>query len=150
VPDWIGDKGLAVVGSTCKDLQELRVFPSYFVGDDSVTEEGLIAISARCPKLNSLVYFCKQMTNFALITVAKNCPNIIRFKLCVLPRATPDPIISEPLDEGIGALVQACKGLKRLSLSGPLTDRVFLYIGMYAEQLEMLSTACAGKYSFVI
>ena len=30
-------------------------------------------------------------------------------------------------------------------MSGLLTDRVFLYIGMYAEQLEMLSVAFAGE-----
>lgn len=149
--DRIGDKGLAEVGSTCKDLQELRVLPSNFLGAlYRVTEEGLIAVSAGCPKLNSIVYFCEQMTNSALITVAKNCPNMILFRLHVLYPLKPDPVTSEPLDEGFGAIVQACKGLKRLSLSGLLTDRVFLYIGMYAEQLETLSIAFAGKYSFFI
>ncbi|KAM7509312.1 hypothetical protein LguiA_019765 [Lonicera macranthoides] len=144
--DCIGDKGLAVVASTCKELQELRVFPSdlYGVGNAAVTEEGLVAISAGCPKLNSLLYFCKQMTNAALITVAKNCPNFIRFRLCTLDPTIPDPVTQQPLDEGFGAIVQSCKGLKRLSLSGLLTDQVFLYIGMYAEQLEMLSVAFAG------
>ncbi|CAN1126651.1 Protein AUXIN SIGNALING F-BOX 2 [Linum perenne] len=44
--DCIGDKGLEVVASTCKDLQELRVFPSDpFVGLGVVTEGGLVAIS---------------------------------------------------------------------------------------------------------
>jgi hypothetical protein len=144
--DCIGDKGLAVVASTCKDLQELRVFPSdlYGVGNAAVTEEGLVAISAGCPKLNSLLYFCQQMTNAALITVAKNCPNFIRFRLATLNPTTPDPVTMQPLDEGFGAIVQSCKGLKRLSLSGLLTDQVFLYIGMYAEHLEMLSVAFAG------
>ncbi|XP_044953183.1 transport inhibitor response 1-like protein Os11g0515500 [Hordeum vulgare subsp. vulgare] len=32
----------------------------------------------------------------------------------------------------------------RLSMSGLLTDSVFLYIGMYAERLETLSVAFAG------
>ncbi|KAK2968794.1 hypothetical protein RJ640_028187 [Escallonia rubra] len=144
--DCIGDKGLGVVASTCKELQELRVFPSdiYGVGSAAVTEEGLVAISAGCPKLNSILYFCQQMTNAALITVAKNCPNFIRFRLCTLNPTIPDPVTMQPLDEGFGAIVQSCKGLKRLSLSGLLTDQVFLYIGMYAEQLEMLSVAFAG------
>lgn len=135
-----------MVASTCKELQELRVFPSdlYGVGNAAVTEEGLVSISAGCPKLNSLLYFCKQMTNAALITVAKNCPNFIRFRLCTLDPTIPDPVTQQPLDEGFGAIVQSCKGLKRLSLSGLLTDQVFLYIGMYAEQLEMLSVAFAG------
>ncbi|XP_009604230.1 protein AUXIN SIGNALING F-BOX 2 [Nicotiana tabacum] len=144
--DTIGDKGLGVVASTCKELQELRVFPSdlHGFGHAAVTEEGLVAISAGCPKLNSLLYFCQQMTNAALITVAKNCPNFIRFRLCTLNPTVPDAVTMQPLDEGFGAIVQSCKGLKRLSVSGLLTDQVFLYIGMYAEQLEMLSIAFAG------
>ncbi|CAL5325480.1 protein AUXIN SIGNALING F-BOX 2-like [Camellia sinensis] len=145
--DCIGDKGLCVVASTCKELQELRVFPSdlHGVGHAAVTEEGLVAISSGCPKLHSLLYFCQQMTNAALITVAKNCPNFTSFRLCILNPTKPDHVTQQPLDEGFGAIVQSCKGLRRLSLSGLLTDQVFLYIGMYAEQLEMLSVAFAGN-----
>lgn len=145
--DCIGDKGLEVVASTCKDLQELRVFPSdpFGAGHAAVTETGLVAISIGCPKLNSLLYFCQQMTNAALIAVAKNCPNFIRFRLCILDPTKPDPVTMQPLDAGFGAIVQSNKRLRRLSLSGLLTDRVFLYIGMYAEQLEMLSIAFAGE-----
>ncbi|PIN01798.1 Leucine rich repeat protein [Handroanthus impetiginosus] len=145
--DTIGDKGLVVVAATCKELQELRVFPSDLngMGNAEVTEVGLVAISAGCPKLNSLLYFCQQMTNAALVTVAKNCPNFIRFRLCTLNPTIPDAMTNQPLDEGFGAIVRSCKGLKRLSVSGLLTDQVFLYIGMYAEQLEMLSIAFAGN-----
>ncbi|XP_008791063.1 transport inhibitor response 1-like protein Os04g0395600 [Phoenix dactylifera] len=146
VLDCIGDKGLAVVANTCKELQELRVFPSdvYGEGIAAVTEEGLVAVSSGCPKLISLLYFCHQMTNAALITVAKNCPQFTRFRLCILDPGKPDPVTNQPLDEGFGAIVQSCKDLRRLSLSGHLTDQVFLYIGMYAERLEMLSIAFAG------
>ncbi|XP_010458719.1 PREDICTED: protein AUXIN SIGNALING F-BOX 3-like [Camelina sativa] len=148
--DSIGDKGLVVVAATCKELQELRVFPSDLHGEEdnnnaAVTEVGLVAISAGCPQLHSILYFCKQMTNAALITVAKNCPNFIRFRLCILEPHKPDHITSQSLDEGFGAIVQACKGLRRLSVSGLLNDQVFLYIGMYAEELEMLSIAFAGE-----
>lgn len=124
----------------------MRVFPSdpFGVGHAAVTEIGLVAISVGCPKLHSLLYFCQQMTNAALIAVAKNCPNFIRFRLCILDPTKPDPVTMQPLDDGFGAIVQSCKHLRRLSLSGDLTDRVFLYIGMYGEQLEMLSIAFAG------
>ncbi|KAH9625627.1 hypothetical protein KSS87_019987 [Heliosperma pusillum] len=144
--DCIGDKGLAVVASTCKELEELRVFPSdpFAPGNAAVTEEGLVAISSGCPKLHSVLYFCHQMTNAGLITVAKNCPNFTRFRLCILDPVKPDAVTGQPLDEGFGAIVQSCKRLRRLSISGFLTDKVFLYIGMYAEQLEMLSVAFAG------
>ena len=146
VLDCISDKGLQVVASSCKDLQELRVFPSdfYVAGFSAVTEEGLVAISSGCPKLSSLLYFCHQMTNGALITIAKNCPNFIRFRLCILEPKKPDAITNQPLDEGFGAIVRECKGLRRLSMSGLLTDKVFMYIGKYAKHLEMLSIAFAG------
>ncbi|KAI5558543.1 hypothetical protein POPTR_017G061600v4 [Populus trichocarpa] len=143
--DCIGDQGLEVVASTCKDLQEIRVFPSDpHVGNAAVTEVGLVALSSGCRKLHSILYFCQQMTNVALITVAKNCPNFTRFRLCILDPTKPDAVTNQPLDEGFGAIVHSCKGLRRLSMTGLLTDKVFLYIGMYAEQLEMLSIAFAG------
>ncbi|KAL1142022.1 hypothetical protein V6Z11_A11G070100 [Gossypium hirsutum] len=43
--DCIGDKGLGVVALTCKELQELRVFPSdpFEAGNAAVTEEGMYA-----------------------------------------------------------------------------------------------------------
>ncbi|KAK7271064.1 hypothetical protein RJT34_26664 [Clitoria ternatea] len=148
VMDCIGDAGLGVVASTCKDLQELRIFPSGGIGGNGpgeLSEKGLIAISTGCPKLRSLLYFCRQMTNAALITVAKNNPNFTCFRLCIFNPENPDPDTMQPLDEGFGAIVQSCRQLRRLSLSGNLTDRVFLYIGMYAEQLEMLSMAFAGE-----
>ncbi|KAJ4762226.1 Auxin signaling f-box 2-like protein [Rhynchospora pubera] len=146
VLDSVGDKGLAVVASACKELQELRVFPSdlFAAGPATVTEEGLVAISTGCPKLNSLLYFCHSMTNSALITVSKNCPNFTRFRLCILEPRKPDPATNEPLDEGFGAVVKTCKNLRRFSISGLLTDQVFYYIGKYAKALEMLSIAFAG------
>ncbi|KAJ7957498.1 Transport inhibitor response 1-like protein [Quillaja saponaria] len=147
VLDSIEDTGLQIVASTCKKLQELKVFPSELIGTgySPVTEEGLVAISMACPNLHSLVYYCHQMTNAALITVAKHCPNLTCFRLCILHSKKPDHITLEPLDEGFGAVVQSCKSLRRLSLSGLLTDQVFLYVGMYAEQLETLSVAFAGE-----
>ncbi|XP_059294363.1 protein AUXIN SIGNALING F-BOX 2 [Lycium ferocissimum] len=142
IRDIIGDKGLSIVASTCKELQELRVFLSTeFSG---VTEEGLVAVSVGCPKLKSLSYMCRQMTNAALITVAKNCPNLVCFILQTVSPKMPDAMTKRPLDEGFGAIVQSCKGLKRLRLSGLLTDQVFLYIGMYAEQLKTLTIHFAG------
>ncbi|KAL6552260.1 Protein AUXIN SIGNALING F-BOX 3 [Orobanche gracilis] len=145
--DTIEDKGLATVASTCKELQELRVFPSelYGVGNAAVTEEGLVAISAGCPKLNSLLYFCQQMTNVALITVAKNCPNFIRFRLCTLNPVILDAVTNLPFDEGFGAIAQSCKGLKRLSQLEMLSivfdgdsDKGMLYVLNGCKKLKKL------------
>ncbi|KAF3635919.1 putative late blight resistance protein -like protein R1A-10-like [Capsicum annuum] len=129
------------------ELQELRVFPSdpFSPGPNvSLTEQVLVAISVGCPKLQSVLYFCRQMTNDALVTIARNRPNMIRFRLCIIEPQTPDYSTLEPLDAGFWAIVQHCKELPRLSLSVLLTDRVFEYIGVHAKKLEMLSLAFAG------
>ncbi|KAJ8552968.1 hypothetical protein K7X08_020361 [Anisodus acutangulus] len=147
VLDYVEDSGLEEIANSCKELQELRVFPSdpFAPGPNvSLTEQGLVAVSAGCPKLQSVLYFCRQMTNAALVTIARNRPNMIRFRLCIIEPRTPDYLTLEPLDSGFGAIVQHCKELRRLSLSGLLTDRVFEYIGAHAKKLEMLSLAFAG------
>lgn len=145
VLDSLQDKGLEVVASACKELQELRVFPTDAFGLGLSSEKGLVSISEGCQKLVSVLYFCGKMTNEGLQTVARNSPQLTCFRLCILAPWSPDHVTKEPLDEGFGAIVKSCKGLKRFSLSGLLTDKVFCYIGMYAKQLEMLSLAFAGK-----
>ncbi|KZV45583.1 TRANSPORT INHIBITOR RESPONSE 1 protein [Dorcoceras hygrometricum] len=147
VLDYIEDTGLDAIAASCKDLQELRVFPSDPFGNEpnvALTEQGLVAVSEGCPKLQSVLYFCRQMSNAALVAIANNRPNLIRFRLCILEPRAPDYLNFEPLDDGFGAIVENCKGLRRLSLSGLLTDKVFQYIGTYAKKLEMLSIAFAG------
>ncbi|KAK4363613.1 hypothetical protein RND71_018854 [Anisodus tanguticus] len=147
VLDYVEDSGLEEIANSCKELQELRVFPSdpFAPGPNvSLTEQGLVAVSAGCPKLQSVLYFCRQMTNAALVAIARNRPNMIRFRLCIIEPRTPGYLTLEPLDSGFGAIVQHCKELRRLSLSGLLTDRVFEYIGAHAKKLEMLSLAFAG------
>ncbi|KAK9146839.1 hypothetical protein Sjap_006742 [Stephania japonica] len=147
VLDYIEDSGLAAVASSCKDLKELRVFPSYLNDAEQnfqLTERGLVSVSEGCPKLHSVLYFCHQMSNEALFTIARNSPNMTRFRLCIIEPHTPDYLTLQQLDAGFGAIVQHCKGLQRLSLSGLLSDRVFEYIGNYGKKLEMLSVAFAG------
>ncbi|XP_024982182.1 protein TRANSPORT INHIBITOR RESPONSE 1-like isoform X2 [Cynara cardunculus var. scolymus] len=148
VLDHVEDSGLNAVALSCKDLRELRVFPSDpYIADANVTltEQGLVSVSEGCPKLQSVLYFCRQMSNSALITIARNRPNLICFRLCVIEPRAPDYLTLEPLDVGFGAIVEHCKELRRLSLSGLLTDRVFEYIGRHAKRLEMLSIAFAGN-----
>ncbi|KAA8549206.1 hypothetical protein F0562_000890 [Nyssa sinensis] len=147
VLDYIEDSGLEALAGSCKDLQELRVFPSDPFDADpnvSLTEQGLVSVSEGCPKLQSVLYFCRQMSNAALVSIARNRPNLTRFRLCIIEPRSPDYLTREPLDTGFGAIVKHCKELLRLSLSGLLTDRVFEYIGTHAKKLEMLSVAFAG------
>ncbi|KAH6796513.1 F-box/RNI-like superfamily protein [Perilla frutescens var. hirtella] len=147
VLDYIEDAGLEALAASCKDLLELRVFPSDPFGAEanvSLTEQGLVSVSEGCPKLQSVLYFCRQMSNAALVTIARNRPKMVRFRLCIIEPQAPDYLTLEPLDRGFGAIVENCKELRRLSLSGLLTDRVFDYIGKHAKKLEMLSIAFAG------
>ncbi|KAI3951225.1 hypothetical protein MKW92_050417 [Papaver armeniacum] len=141
--DKIGDNGLLTVATICKELQELRVFPS-FAYDGGVTELGLLVLSRRCKELNSLLYHCQQMTNDVLSFVSKNCPNLASFRLCMLDPRKADHVTLDPLDEGFGAIIKSCKGLRRLALSGLVTELAFRYIGMHGEQLESLYVAFAG------
>ncbi|WVZ08743.1 hypothetical protein V8G54_022089 [Vigna mungo] len=148
VLDYIEDAGLYNLAASCKDLRELRVFPSDPFGLEpnvALTEKGLVSVSEGCPRLQSVLYFCRQMSNAALHTIAQNRPNLTRFRLCIIEPRTPDYLTHEPLDSGFGAIVEHCKDLQRLSLSGLLTDRVFEYIGTYGKKLEMLSVAFAGE-----
>jgi transport inhibitor response 1 len=142
VQDYVGDKGLQAAATVCKDLRELRVFP--ITDDGLVTEEGFLAISESCHELRKILYFCKQMTNAAMSTFARNCPKMTHFRLCIIPAYEVDCDTREPLDEGFGAVCRLCKDLRRLSLSGLLTDKTFDYIGRYAENLEMLSVGFVG------
>ncbi|KAI3852250.1 hypothetical protein MKX03_028402 [Papaver bracteatum] len=141
--DKIGDYGLEIVSTICKELQELRVFPS-FANGGGVTELGLLVVSRRCKKLNSLLYQCKKMTNDALSLVAKSFPNFFSFRLCMIDPRKANHITLDPLDEGFGAIIKSCKGLRRLVLSGLVTELAFRYIGIHGEQLEILSVAFAG------
>ncbi|KAJ7537457.1 hypothetical protein O6H91_11G006300 [Diphasiastrum complanatum] len=144
VQDFVEDRGLQAVASTCKDLQELRVFPVDPLGRGYVTERGLIAIAEGCPNLSSILYFCRQMTNAAVITMSRNCQKLTRFRLCIITPKEPDHVTREPLDEAFGAIVRNCTMLQRLSVSGLLTDKAFEYIGKYGKRLEMLSLAFSG------
>lgn len=146
--DTVEDKGLEAVGLNCPLLEELRVFPADPFDEEiihGVTEDGFVAVSFGCPRLNYVLYFCRQMTNAAVATIVQNCPDFTHFRLCIMNPGQPDYITNEPMDEAFGAVVKTCTKLQRLSVSGRLTDLTFEYIGRYAKNLETLSVAFAGS-----
>nr|GLL49032.1 transport inhibitor response 1-like protein [Ipomoea trifida] len=146
VLDSVCDEGLKAVAATCRDLRELRVFPvnPQEAADGPVSEVGLLAIAEGCRKLQSILYFCQKMTNAAVVAMSKNCPDLMVFRLCIMGRHRPDYLTGKPMDEGFGAIVENCKKLTRLALSGLLTDQAFGYIGQYGKSLRTLSVAFAG------
>ncbi|CAM8915272.1 unnamed protein product [Rhodiola kirilowii] len=148
VLDTVEDKGLEAVGSCCPLLEELRVFPADPFDQEiehGVTEAGFVAVSQGCPKLHYVLYFCRQMTNAAVATIAQNCPDFTHFRLCIMNPGQADHLTNEPMDEAFGAVVKYCTKLQRLAVSGLLTDLTFEYIGTYGKNLETLSVAFAGS-----
>ncbi|MCO5599050.1 hypothetical protein L7F22_053149 [Adiantum nelumboides] len=146
VPDLVEDRGLEAVAETCVDLRELRVIPCDVTGGGRslVTEKGMVAVSRGCSELRYILYFCNQMTNVALEEFASNCPKMTHFRLCIMRPWEPDYVTNNPMDEGFGAIVRSCTGLKRLSVSGWLTDRAFELIGKHAKEMRSLSLAFVG------
>ncbi|KAF9600333.1 hypothetical protein IFM89_007051 [Coptis chinensis] len=146
VLDSVCDEGLQAVAATCSDLRELRVFPAIARedSDSPVSEVGLVAISEGCKKLRSILHFCNKMTNAAVVAMSKNCPDLVVFRLCIMGRHLPDHLTGEPMDMGFGAIVMNCKKLRRLAVSGLLTDKAFYYIGQYGKLVRTLSVAFAG------
>ncbi|KAK6154686.1 hypothetical protein DH2020_008934 [Rehmannia glutinosa] len=149
VPDTVKDKGLKIVGSSCPLLEELRVLQSspLDLNDRGVTELGLLDVSRGCSKLHYVFYYCRRMTNASVVTIVRNCPNFTHFRLCIRKPDQPDYLTNKPLDEAFAAVVKNCTKLRRLSVSGLVTDLTFDYIGKCAKNLETLSVAFAGGSS---
>ncbi|CAH9083929.1 unnamed protein product [Cuscuta epithymum] len=142
------DEGLEAVAATCKDLLELRVFLDEYAYDDDnidVSEVGLLAISEGCRRLEYILYFCKRMTNAALVGLSKNCPDLLVFRLHTPGWQSRNYSTRESMDEGFGAILMNCKKLRRLHTSGLLTDQALCYIGQYGKSLRTLCVGVAGK-----
>ncbi|MFS7983952.1 hypothetical protein Hanom_Chr11g00980781 [Helianthus anomalus] len=69
------------------------------------------------------------MTNSALVTFSKNCPDISRFKLIISTLKQPDHTTLQPFDDGYGATVESGKSNEVsesiISVTRALTVRVF-------------------------
>ncbi|PIA32158.1 hypothetical protein AQUCO_04500035v1 [Aquilegia coerulea] len=126
---------LANLLPNCPHLRRLWVV-------DTVEDEGLEAVGSTCPLLEELRVFPSDpfdedgilgggggVTEAGFVAVSRGCHYLT----------------NEPMDEGFEAVVKTCTKLRRLSVSGLLTDLAFEYIGKYAKNLETLSVAFAGS-----
>ncbi|CAN1854446.1 Protein TRANSPORT INHIBITOR RESPONSE 1, partial [Linum perenne] len=105
---------------------------------DSVGDKGLEAVGANCPSLEELRVFPADpfdeempnaVTESGLVSVSEGCPNL-HYVLYFCGQMTNAAVATN---------------LRRLSVSGLLTDLAFNYIGQHGTNLETLSVAFAGS-----
>ncbi|PHT96469.1 hypothetical protein BC332_34605 [Capsicum chinense] len=63
------------------------------------------------------------MENAALVTIARNCPNMIRFCVCLVKPQSPDYLTLGPLDAGFDAIASTTSSAWR-SETAPLAARL--------------------------
>eukprot|EP00250_Pteridium_aquilinum_P014231 c21861_g1_i1 orf=929-2770(-) len=143
----IGDEGLEVIASNCKNLRRLRVER----GDRNmqpgfVTQKGLISVALSCHQLEYIAVYVSDINNKALLTIAQNCPKLEDFRLVLLDED--NDVTDYPLDVGVMALVQGCRGIRRLALylrRGFLTDRCMGQLGKYGKNLRWALFGLLGE-----
>ncbi|MCO5577446.1 hypothetical protein L7F22_031278 [Adiantum nelumboides] len=97
----VGDIGLEAVALSCKDLEELRVFPS--IDDEgllqsSASKEGLVAISIGDSGLEAVALSCKDLE-----------------ELRVFPSIDNEGLLqSSPSEEGLVAISAGCRKLQSI------------------------------------
>ncbi|KAL0915175.1 hypothetical protein M5K25_015575 [Dendrobium thyrsiflorum] len=151
VRDVIGDKGLEVVGKTCRKMRRLRIER----GEDElgledehgkVSHIGLLAVAQGCLELEYLAVYVSDINNSALESFGTNSKNLRDFRLVLLERE--QQITELPLDNGILALLRGCTKLKRFSVylrPGGLTDVGLGYLGQYSNNIKWMLLGHVGE-----
>lgn len=139
----LGDKGLEIVGRTCKNLKRIRVDDQD--GPGSITHKGLTVIAEGCRELEFLVMYLEDVTNKSLADVGRCSTNLTDFRIVFLKTLEyPEDL---PLDEGVRCLLQGCLKLTRFSVylrPGGLTDKGLSYIGEFGGRLKWILLGCSG------
>lgn len=139
----LGDKGLEVVGRTCRNLRRIRVDDQDSPG--SITHKGLTAIAEGCRELQFLVMYLEDITNKSLADVGRYSTNLTDFRIVFLESLEHPQDL--PLDEGVRCLLQGCPKLTRFSVylrPGGLTDTGLTYIGEFGGRLKWILLGCSG------
>ncbi|PHU25672.1 hypothetical protein BC332_04004 [Capsicum chinense] len=150
----LGSCLLPAVYPICHNLTSLKLSPCLISADFN-------RLIRRCIKLECLWVQGTFITDEELRVLASTCKELQELRIIDSPvrrnlhiteqgftlhnswecigKRVEDVMAMQPLDEGFGAIVRLCKGLKLLRLCGRLTDQVFLHIGKYAKHLEVLT-----------
>lgn len=143
----IGDEGLEVIASNCKNLRRLRVERGdRDVQQGFITQKGLMSVALSCHHLEYIAAYVTDINNAALLAIASNCPNLKDFRLVLLDEG--NDISDCPLDEGVKALMQKCVYMHRFALylrPGFLTDRGMEEIGIYGKRLKWALFGLLGE-----
>ncbi|VAH19752.1 unnamed protein product [Triticum turgidum subsp. durum] len=151
VRNVIGDRGLGVVGDTCKKLQRLRVErgeddPGMQEEEGGISQVGLTAIAVGCRELENIAAYVSDITNGALESIGTFCKNLHDFRLVLLDRQ--ETITDLPLDNGARALLRGCTKLRRFALylrPGGLSDVGLGYIGQHSGTIQYMLLGNVGQ-----
>ncbi|XP_024357837.1 coronatine-insensitive protein 1 isoform X2 [Physcomitrium patens] len=143
----VGDRGMQVIGETCKQLKRIRVdqdTSEYMT--DYITQKGMIAICEGCRELDFLVMYLSDVNNEALAAVGRCLPKLTDFRIVLLE--VRNDVKDLPLDEGVRLLLQGCPILTRFSVylrQGGLSDKGVGYIGQFGTKLKWVLLGCSGE-----
>jgi coronatine-insensitive protein 1 len=151
VRNVIGDRGLGVVGDTCKKLQRLRVErgdddPGMQEEEGGVSQVGLTAVAVGCRELENIAAYVSDITNGALESIGTFCKNLHDFRLVLLDRQ--ERITDLPLDNGARALLRGCTKLRRFALylrPGGLSDEGLSYVGQHSGTIQYMLLGNVGQ-----
>ncbi|BAD81943.1 COI1 [Oryza sativa Japonica Group] len=151
VRNVIGDRGLEVVGDTCKKLRRLRIErgdddPGLQEEQGGVSQLGLTAVAVGCRELEYIAAYVSDITNGALESIGTFCKNLYDFRLVLLDRER--QVTDLPLDNGVCALLRNCTKLRRFALylrPGGLSDDGLSYIGQYSGNIQYMLLGNVGE-----
>ena len=147
----IGDRGLEVVGDTCKKLRRLRIErgdddPGLQEEQGGVSQLGLTAVAVGCRDLEYIAAYVSDITNGALESIGTFCKNLYDFRLVLLDKQK--QVTDLPLDNGVRALLRSCTKLRRFALylrPGGLSDMGLDYIGQYSGNIQYMLLGNVGE-----
>lgn len=86
VRSLVGDRGMHVIGKTCKRLKRIRVDQDSQDQESSVyiTHTGMIEICEGCKELQFLVLYLSNINNEALTAVGRCLPKLTDFRIVLL------------------------------------------------------------------
>lgn len=147
----IGDRGLEVLGRSCKKLKRLRIERG---ADEQgmeaeggvVSQRGLIALAQGCLQLEYMAIYVSDITNACLEYMGTYLKNLCDFRLVLLDQE--EKIADLPLDNGVRSLLRGCEKLRRFGFylrPGALSDVGLGYVGQYSQNVRWMLLGCVGE-----